>query len=534
MVRRWNGWGEAAVDYPLTAQAAAFLEGQLGVGTPPTDATLADVLTHIPPGRLPAHAAVTLHPEARLRASFGQSLPDWLRLRFGCIGTVCDGVAHPESSGQVRELMEFARAAGARVLPYGGGTSVVGHLSPPSDGKPLLVLDLGRLSRLVHLDAQAGLATFGAGVAGPDLEAQLRARGWTLGHFPQSFEYSTLGGWIVTRSSGQQSLGYGRIEQLFAGGRIETPRGTLTLPTVPASAAGPDLRELVLGSEGRMGVLTEAIVRIRRLPEYESFHAAFFSGWEESEAAVRAIAQERVGLSMLRLSDPQETRTMLALAGHGRAVAWLERYLGWRGQGEGKCLLIYGVSGSAAACREARGRALGIIRRHGGVGVGTRMGERWRAKRFRAVYLRNTLWQRGYCVDTVETACDWPKVAAMRLGVAQAARRALESGGERGLVYAHLSHVYPQGASVYTTMVWRLASDFAGNLARWQGLKRAVSEAIVEGGGTISHQHGVGKDHAPWLAAEKGPIGMSTLAALFASVDPDGLMAQGNLLADAP
>jgi alkyldihydroxyacetonephosphate synthase len=515
----------------LQPDALAFLAERIGTGTKPRDAMLAEVGWRLPAPRLPVHALVQTDAEARIRASFGQSCADWLRLRHGEVERVVDGVAFPESSAAVRELLDYAQAAGAVVIPYGGGTSVVGHLSPPDGERPVLSLNLSRLTRLQHLDKQAQLARFGAGVAGPDLEAQLRAHGYTLGHFPQSFEYSTLGGWVVTRSSGQQSLRYGRIEQLFAGGRLETPRGTLDIPTFPASSAGPDLREMVLGSEGRLGVLTEAVVRITPLPEAERFHAVFFPDWQAAQAAVQAIVQARLPLSMLRLSNELETLTMLRLAGHAKLIGYLEGYLRWRGAGERKCMLLFGVSGSRSVCKLAKREALSITARHGGLYAGTTMGEKWKANRFRSVYLRNTLWEQGYIADTVETACDWPQVETMMRSVEHTAREALAGLGARVHAYTHLSHVYAQGSSVYSTFVWPAAADFATNFSRWQTLKRAVSQTIVRCGGTISHQHGVGKDHAPYLAAEKQPLGMAALESLIARLDPQGLMNSGNLLA---
>jgi alkyldihydroxyacetonephosphate synthase len=382
---------------------------------------------------------------------------------------------------------------------------------------------------MTNLDRQAQLATFGAGVLGPDLEAQLRACGYTLGHFPQSFEYSSLGGWVVTRSSGQQSLRYGRIEQMFAGGRLETPAGTLEIPTFPASAAGTDLREMVLGSEGRIGVLTEATVRVTKLPAQEAFHAVFFKDWDAACNAVRELAQAKVPLSMLRLSNALETQTMLALAGHKKLVGVLETYLRWRGCGEGKCMLMLGASGAKPAVSAAISGALAIARGHGGVHVGRGMGEKWKQNRFRNVYLRNAAWGRGYAIDTAETAVDWPRVTPMMQAIEQAAKEALAAHGEQVHAYTHLSHLYPQGASVYSTFVYRLSGDYEQDLARWQALKHAISSAVVANGGTISHQHGVGTDHAPYLLAEKGPLGIGAMKALFRHFDPDGLMNPGKL-----
>jgi len=529
-MKRWNGWGEETVEYPLHDDALAFLASRIGPGTPVQDASFDAAAVSLGESRLPTHPLVDTRPATRLRNALGQSLPDWLKLRYGRIGSAPDGVAFPESSQQVRELIDYAQRHGVSLIPQGGGTSVAGHLTAPLGDKPVLAVNMTRMGRLHHLDQQSQLATFGAGVLGPDLEAQLRAHGYMLGHFPQSFEYSTLGGWIATRSSGQQSLRYGRIEQMFAGGVVETPQGRLDIQTFPASAAGTDLREIVLGSEGRMGILTEATVRVSPVPEYEAFHAIFFPDWERAEAAVRALAQARGGLSMLRLSNPLETVTMLALAGHKRLIGLLEGWLKLRGCGEGKCMLMIGASGPRTQARAALRNAIAACRRFNGVHVGRRMGDKWKEGRFRNVYLRNAAWKHGYVIDTVETAVDWPRVSLMMRAVEAAATGVLGGLGEKVHTYTHLSHLYAQGASVYTTFVYRLGGDFETDTARWHALKHAVSMAIVDNGGTISHQHGVGSDHAPYLAAEKGAAGIAAMQALFSHFDPQGIMNPGKLL----
>jgi alkyldihydroxyacetonephosphate synthase len=249
-VQRWNGWGDEAVEIPLAPSAAHLLERLVGPGSATPDATLPDAVAAVAESRLPAHPLVETEPELRLRRARGQSLPDWVALRSGRLaGTIPDGVARPADDGEVRDLLGWAAEVGATVIPYGGGTSVVGGVSPvPDDGRPTLTLSLERRSALRSFDERSGLATFGAGTTGTRVEAALAARGWTLGHYPQSFEYSTVGGWVAARSSGQQSMGFGRIEALFAGGRLEAPAGSMELPPHPASAAGPDLRQLVLGS----------------------------------------------------------------------------------------------------------------------------------------------------------------------------------------------------------------------------------------------------------------------------------------------
>ena len=529
-MRRWNGWGDEAIDLRLADEARHFLSARIGEGSAPNDAPLDVLLARIPPSRLPDHRLVSRDPEARLRASVGQSLEDWFRLRFGRVRAVVDGVAFPETEEEVRETLDWTTAGGAVAIAVGGATSVVGHLTPAHGTRRSLAIAMTRLRRLLKLDPISQLATFEAGVAGPDLEAQLLAHGFVLGHYPQSFEYSTLGGWIASRSCGQQSARYGRIEALFAGGRIETPTGALDLPSFPASAAGPDLREWVLGSEGRIGIITRATVRVSRAPERETFIGYCLPGWDAGQAAIRELVQAKIGLSMARLANAAETEATLRLAGGGRAAAWLERYLAMRGCGEGKVLLLVGYTGGGAQIDAQRAQAATLLRRRGAVSTGALIGAKWRANRFASAYLRNALWSAGYAVDTMETAVDWTRTDVMTRAIETAGRAALARFGERCHAQTHLSQVYPQGSSVYSTFVFRIAPDFETNLERWRALKSAVSEAIVREGGTITHQHGVGKDHAPYLAAEKGERGVRALQAMVDHFDPAGALNSANLL----
>lgn len=537
-MRRWNGWGDDTIDYHVPAQAAEFLAALVGRGTPPRDATAAEALASVPPPRSLEHPAGLVKSDAveRLRHARGQSFPDWLALRTARIPAYPDGVAFPTTEADLAELIRFAQSAGARLIPYGGGTSVVGHVNPlPDDSRPALTVDMSRMNRLLRLDDASHLATFGAGVAGRDLEAQLRARGYTLGHFPQSFEYSTLGGWIATRSSGQESLGYGRIEDLFAGGRLLSPAGALDLLPFPASAAGPDLRHVVLGCEGRLGIISEATVRVSPLVDYErlAVHALFLPDWKRAQTTVRQIVQAGLPLSLMRLSTPVETETTLTLAGHERLIGAMERLISLRGVRDGKCLLMLGFSGREAVVKAARDEALSIAGQQGCVNVGRAFGNQWYKNRFRTPYLRNTLWEMGYGVDTVETAATWSQMSALVDAIENTLHHALAPFDERVHVFSHLSHFYPTGCSVYTTFIFRLAADPDETLARWQAMKDAVSQAIVGLHGTISHQHGVGTDHVAYLPAEKGELGMALLQDICRRLDPGGIMNPGKLLAPA-
>ncbi|PSF12181.1 FAD-binding oxidoreductase [Marinobacter fuscus] len=533
-MRRWNGWGDDQFSLDLPEQGGDFLSARIGGGTALPDAALDHVCAQVPESRLPVDPLVTdlidKSPEVRVRHARGQSLADWLALRSGDIGLFPDGVALPQTNTDVRALLQYARDHDVHLIPYGGGTSVAGHINPVEQGKPVLTVSLAQMKRLLDIDRQSQIATFGAGTPGPLVESQLRAHGYTLGHFPQSFELSTIGGWVASRSSGQQSLRYGRIEQLFAGGRIETLQGTLDIPTIPASSAGPDIREMILGSEGRLGLITEVNVRISKLPEQESFHVVFFPDWEQARTAARKLVQNRVALSMLRLSNPIETETQLALAGHPRLIGLLERFLSLRGADTGKCMMTFGVTGSKAQCRATLAEARKLCGRYQGVYTGTRLGAKWAEKRFTMPYLREALWQMGYAVDTLETATDWDNVDNLMGKMESCLRNGLADKNESTHVFTHLSHFYGQGCSIYTTYVFRVADNYQETLVRWQHLKNTTSEVIVRNRGTISHQHGVGKDHAPFLSVEKGQLGMQAITALTQSFDPSGLLNPKTLL----
>lgn len=534
-MRRWNGWGDEGTEFPLNETALAWLQDKLGPGTRPRDISQADAIAQVPESRLADFPDAVSDPLKRIRHAHGESFPDWLALKSGHLGPFPDAVVYPETHDQVTAVLNKAGELGCMVIPYGGGTSVVGHLAVPDTDQPVLSVDMSRMNRLLDLNEESRLATFGAGVAGPDVEAQLRAQGYMLGHLPQSFEYSTLGGWVVTRSSGQQSLRYGRIEQLFAGGRMATPQGTLEMPTIPAIGAGPDIKDFVLGSEGRMGILSEATVRIRPIPQQEHFHAVFFPNWATANDAVRDLVQAGIPLSMLRLSNPVETFTQLMLAGHPRQIKLLEAYLKLRGLNaydgqDGKCMLMLGLTGSRSLCAYARRQALAIAGQHRGVHIGRSIGRSWAQNRFKGPYLRNTLWDAGYAADTAETSVDWDKVTPCMQAIEAAAHAALAEFDEKVHAFTHLSHVYPQGSSIYSTFIYRAAPDRDETHARWQRLKRGVSEVMVKYGGTISHQHGVGIDHKPYLPAEKRPLGISTLQSVMQHFDPGGIMNPGKLV----
>jgi alkyldihydroxyacetonephosphate synthase len=537
-VMRWWGWGEAAHPPGLPAHAIGFLREAIGAPKAPRppvalgsvrlpasgveDSTLARLRAIVG-----SDAVRDDHTERVLHAG-GKGYPDLVRLRAGEPEGAPDAVVRPADHDEVRRVLELCAQASLALVPFGGGTSVVGGVAPlRGEHRGVLALDMSRLGGVLALDREAATVTVQAGMRGPALERHLGASGLTLGHFPQSFEYVSLGGCAATRSAGQASTGYGAIEKMVLGLRFAAPAGEIELPAMPATAAGPSLRQLLIGSEGTLGVITELALRVRPVPSERIYEGAFFSDFETGVHALRTLASEHAMPDVARLSDEQETRMSLALAGSGGARGLLGRaYLGLRGYREG-CLAILGFEGAREEVAVRRRRALKLIRACGGLAVGRSPGEAWLRSRFSAPYLRDELLTLGVMVETLETATPWSNVRGLHDRVAGAIADALGACGTPGLVMCHVSHLYETGASLYFTFI---AQQRRGDeIAQWHAVKEAASRAIVSGGGTITHHHAVGRDHAPWMRDEVGDAGLAALNAVKAELDPTGIMNPGKL-----
>lgn len=524
--RRIGAWGFEGESYPPSHEFLQWLDAAIGPSTPLPAADLSRVTIDGPNPLPDLGAGASTDPLDRLAHARGQGLPDLIRLRSGVVRATPDAVIRPGSDAEIERTLQVCARADTRVIPWGGGTSVTGGVNAVPHEQPAVVLSMERLAGMVTADQQSRLAVFRAGTLGPAIEAALAPHGLTLGHFPQSWELSTLGGWIVTRSSGQESLGYGSIDRMIAGLTLVAPQGRLDLPALPASAAGPDLRQVVLGSEGRLGVVTDATVRVRPKPELLTVTGTMLPSWEAGLAAARDLVQERVPLTLLRLSDAVETEVGMALGLSTRRFLGplAKRYLSLRGVWVHACLILVGASGTRRLVRHALGDARGILRRHGGVGLGRAPGDRWQHDRFRHPYLRDALLERGIAAETLETAAPWSRIAIVTKAVRNALVTGLAPQGERVAVLCHVSHPYPDGASLYFTFFFRCPRDADEAIARWARLKHAATTAIVEHGATLTHHHGVGSWHAPWYQREVGPDGARLVAAAVRELDPDGIM----------
>jgi alkyldihydroxyacetonephosphate synthase len=540
---RWWGWGETRHAPPPSAHTLELLRETVGLADRPRPPVALGAV-RLAPGRLPAAAADALraivgsdgvredHRERVLHAA-GKGYLDLVRLRSGAPAGAPDAVVLPVTDAQIRAVLEACARHGLAVVPFGGGTSVVGGVEPLRGAHgAVIALDMRRVAGF-SLDRDSQIATVGAGLRAPALERMLAPVGLTLGHWPQSFEYVSLGGCAATRSSGQASSGYGGIAKMVLGLRLLAPAGEIELPAMPASAAGPGLRELIVGSEGACGVIDQLALRVRRAPEERRYVGAMFESLSCGLSALRAMAQEHTLPDVARLSDPAETRISLALAGgDGGVKAKLgQAYLRARGYGEGadeRCLAIFGFEGTAADAATRRALALARARAHGALVLGGSPGRAWLRSRFQAPYLRDELLTHGVMVETLETATPWSNVTRLHGALTGAIARALEQQGTPGIVMCHVSHVYETGASLYCTFIARQLPEAESE--QWHAVKRAASEAIIASGGTITHHHAIGRDHTPWLTRELGERGVAAIAALKAELDPAGIMNPGKLL----
>jgi alkyldihydroxyacetonephosphate synthase len=536
---RWWGWGEDGHSVPLPPAAEGLLRDELGADPSVRKQPVPFDQVRLPDIALPGPALeklkaalgddhVRVDNEARVSHAVGRSYPDLVRIRSGDASSAPDAVVRPESREQVAAVLAACAEHRVAVVPFGGGTSVVGGVEPVRDGfASVISLDLGRMAATVEVDRISLTARLDAGLLGPEAERRLAEEGVTLGHFPQSFEYSTVGGWLATRSAGQASTGYGRIDELVEAVRCVTPAGELGTKAAPASAAGPSLRELVVGSEGVLGVICEATFCVRPAPKARRYEGWSFASFAEGCDAFRVMEQAGAAADVNRVSDEDETRLTMALGSTGSTAEKLgKRYLRMRGH-EGGCLAILGFEGEEEEVEDRHRRTAALLRAGGGVSIGHRPGDAWHRSRYAAPYLRDELLDRGVLVDTLETATNWSNLGALHRAVGDALRSALLDRGTPPLVMCHVSHLYASGASLYFTFLARQEEDALG---QWRAAKTAASEAIVAGGGTITHHHAIGRDHRQWMAAESGPLGIDVLRAAKELLDPAGIMNPGKLL----
>ncbi len=534
--QKWWGWGSEKTSFPKKewigfVTLLAHLWGWAEIPKPTLP--IASDQISIPPSRLPdlflkkwESRGLSVASEYRLSHCTGKSYRDLIRLRSGKIPSFPDGVLFLQTSEDLVELYEDAQKAGLSLIPFGGGTGVVGGTeSIDPNHRPVLVVDLKALSRFLSLDPISRVATFEAGILGPALEEHLNRLGWTLGHFPQSFEFSTLGGWIATRSAGQASIKYGKIEKMIESLTLISPEGTLKTKPVPASATGPSLKDLLIGSEGIFGIITEVTVRIVPMPEKKNYLAAILPDFETGSELIREILQAGLDPAVLRLSDGEETGLFFKLAavGKGALMQHLQKLLGWVQKTPREVYLFAVLEGSDSSLKK---KILRLIRKKNGrILLGRIAGKKWEKSRFMLPYLRDTLLDYGILIDTLETSAEWSRLGLVYEAVEEAIRNASPLPVSVG---CHLSHAYPQGASLYFTF---LSPQMPGEeLAQWEKIKAAATDALMQAGGALSHHHGIGYDHRKWMGEEQSSFGLEILRRIKKDFDSAGILNPGKTL----
>jgi len=473
----------------------------------------------------------------RIVHTYGKSARDLLRVRAGDIPRVPDVVVYPGNEAEVQLIVDRAVAADAVIIPYGGGSNISGSLHAPEDEtRPVISLDLGRLNQVIDIDEDSGLARIQAGAQGPDLEEQLALRGWTLGHFPDSFTHSTLGGWVATRSSGMQSDKYGDISDIARGMRVVMPGKVLEIRPLPHTSTGPSVREMVLGSEGRLGVITEVTVQVHRIPEVRLILGYLFPSWEAGLAAMQEISTSDAHPSITRVSDAKETAFSFAtrkksgrisissLISKGMMKVLQRR--GWKL--DEVCLSFIGYEGGKAHVARQKAIVKDIVSRHGGIVVGKGPGELYDQKKFDTPYIRDFLLDRGAIGDVSETAAPWSKLLPLYTNVLAAAEKVYAHLGVAGWIMCHLSHSYHSGACLYFTFAFK--HDGVDPLGQYEPLKNAIQQAFVDSGGTLSHHHAVGTEHAAWLEQDISAAGVHMIDGLFTAMDPGRNLNPGKII----
>jgi alkyldihydroxyacetonephosphate synthase len=527
---KWNAWGDPAAATPLSDGIRSLLKQVLGIGDSQETELLPDQVKLRPSAlsQADADALATIvgaeyfrtADRDRLLHAGGKSMFDLLRRKDRGVQDAPDAVllpGGPDGEDAIAAVLRYCSEHGIAVVPFGGGTSVVGGLDPVrGEFGAVVSLDLRRFDRLVALDEVSGEAELQAGVTGPDAERLLGEHGFSLGHFPQSFEFVTIGGSAATRSSGQDSAGYGRFDAMIRGLRVITPVGVLDLGRAPESAAGPDLRQLLIGSDGVFGVITQVRLRVHRVPEAVRYEAWSFPDFVTGTAAVRAVTQNATGPTVIRLSDEAETGINLATT----------ESIG-ETQITGGCLGLTMFEGTREHVESRHAETSALLAAHGGTSLGEGPARAWERGRFGAPYLRDSLLSAGALCETLETATDWSNIPALKAAVTEALTNSLAATGTPALVMCHISHVYACGASLYFTVV---AGQRGNPIEQWRAAKKAASDAIMAAGGTITHHHSVGADHRPWMRNEVGELGVQVLRAVKATLDPAGILNPGKLI----
>jgi alkyldihydroxyacetonephosphate synthase len=481
-----------------------------------------------------APCQITDDARERVIHSYGKGFRDLFRLRHGIAAGAPDLIVYPESERDVCLTLRAAVERNIVLIPFGGGSNIAGCLERMDARRMCVSLDMRRMRRVLAVDRRSFIAQIEAGVFGPDLEEQLGAHGMTLGHFPDSFLHSTLGGWIATRSAGMQSDKYGKIEDMVIAVRMVTPEGVLQTRVVPKSSNGIDVNHLCIGSEGTIGVITEATMRVHAVPESRHVRGYLFPEFEGGiEGMFQCMSQECMP-AMVRLNDPDKTALSLAFRPPASGItkiasSLLKTYLRAKGFAQPRaCLMLTAFEGSPRSVSRRLQLAEAIYQKCGAVGLGASVGKSFEATKYDFPHIRDFLLDRNATSDVSETATVWSNIGKLYRDTTAVLHAEISKSGARPWAGCHISHTYPCGASLYFTFGFR--QQRGREMEQYLQVKRAVQQSFIDNGATLSHHHAVGTEHLPWLPADISPVGVKAVSAIKQGLDPANIMNPGRLL----
>lgn len=543
---KWYGWGDPAFTFPLDEKPLLwpFIQKTLGL----TDACRKTPHVDRAKVRLPALTTnadfvktisaflkaeqFTSDDDQRLIHTYGKSFPDLFRVRQGIADNAPDMVIFPHSHTEVEKIIAAAKQFGVKVVPFGGGTNIVGGVEHLDHSAMRVTLDMRRMGKILSIDEESWTATIEAGAPGPQLEEDLNKLGYSLGHMPDSFEFATLGGWLATRSAGMQSDAYGKIEDMVVALKMVSPAGTIETKLTPKSSAGPDIDQIVVGSEGTLGVITEATMKVHPVPKVKDYHGVLFPDFESGAAAIHDAISRNASPTMFRLQDVAETGLAFSMKAPSTGVsgfvqAQLKKYLKMKGYGT-PCLMMVGFEGEPDHAADMRRKVIPLMKKNRGFHLGNSVGKTFQKNKFAVPYLRDILMNHGCMVDVAETAAMWSKLMPLYRAARDTIQAQFKKEGYSGYIGCHISHSYVDGASLYFTFA---AQQIHGKeLEQYYRFKRLITETFMQNGGTLSHHHAVGYEHRPWMEREITRPGLTLLRGLKKTLDPDGIMNPGKLI----
>lgn len=553
---KWWGWGEEGVffNWQNKPAFAPIVRRAVGVDLRPREIDTVDFATaQVPETRLPEeirseltailgaeHTVTDDHD--RVVHWAGKAVMDIVKTLQNRFERLPDVIVYPADEQQVAAVTRLAVERDLVLIPFGGGTSISRSLQPrPEETRTVVSVDLGRMNKVLEIDETSCIARIQAGTLGPDMEDQLNARGWTLGHFPDSFTHSTVGGWAATRSSGMQSDKYGDIAEIIRGMNVVRPGGTVKLRPLPSTSTGPSLREMFIGSEGRLGIITELWVQVHRIAPSRQVIAYMFPTWEQGLDGIRQIKEAEIPTTFARISDARETEFSLAtqkaptsrkseIAAKGQEALWaFMRKRGWDTQA--MCIAYVCFEGTKADVARHRKAVAGLAKANGAIVLGSGPGALYDQKKFDTPYLRDFLLEQQIIGDVSETAAPWSRLTAVHKAAYQAAESAFDELGLKGWIMSHMSHSYHTGACLYFTFAFPFTDENVDY--EYALVKTRIQQAFIDAGGTLSHHHGVGAEHSPWMDQDVSPEGVELLRGLFRSADPSENFNPGKII-DSP